>query len=54
MSLLPQALPEKILNAAIDAVAKSKAPNEKKVEWIRTQIKIREMVKARVDQVMMP
>ena len=42
---------DKELNALIDTVAKSKAPNEKKVEQIREQIKMREMVRLRRDQV---
>jgi len=43
-------LPEKMLNAAIDSLAKSKAPNEKRLEWVRNQLKIRDMVNARTDQ----
>ena len=42
---------DKELNALIDTVAKSKAPNEKKVEQIREQIKMREMFRLRRDQV---
>jgi len=44
-------MPEKMLNAAIDQMVKSSAPNENKLKWIREQIKIREMIKARSDQV---
>ena len=42
---------DKELNALIDTVAKSKAPNEKKVEQIREQIKMREMFRLRRHQV---
>lgn len=44
-------LPEKMINAAIDSLAKSKCPNEKKLSWIREQLKLREMVRVRSDQV---
>ena len=45
-----KALPEKILNAHIDAVAKSGAKNQQKINFIREQVKIREMVRIRSDQ----
>lgn len=45
-----KALPEKILNAHIDAVAKSGAKSELKINFIKEQVKIREMVRLRADQ----
>jgi len=45
-----KALPDKILNAHIDAVAKSGAKNEQKINFIKEQVKIREMVRLRADQ----
>merc|ERR1719341_2926 len=45
-----KALPEKILNAHIDAVAKSGAKNQQKIDYIKEQVRIREMVRLRTDQ----
>ena len=45
-----KALPEKILNAHIDAVAKSSAKNQQKIDFIKEQVRIREMVRLRTDQ----
>jgi len=44
-------IPEKMMNAAIDQLAKSDRPNEKKMNWIREQLKIRELHRVRGQQV---
>jgi len=43
-------LPEKMLNAAVDSLAKSNKPNEKRLEWVRAQLRNRDMFNARSDQ----
>jgi len=43
-------IPEKLINAAVDQLAKSSRPNENKLKWIREQLMIREMFKAREAQ----
>jgi len=44
-----KALPEKLLNAAIDAAAKGK-PTKERLEYIKEQVRFREMVRVRTDQ----
>lgn len=43
-------LPEKLINAAIDQVAKSNRPNEAKMKWIKEQLATRDMLRARENQ----
>jgi len=43
-------IPEKLINAAVDQLAKSSRPNENKLKWIREQLMIRDMFKAREAQ----
>jgi len=44
-------IPEKIMNATIDQLAKSNRPNENKLKWIRDQLATRDMLRAREDQI---
>jgi len=44
-------IPEKMMNAAVDQLAKSSKPNDKKLAWIREQLKIRELHRVRGQQI---
>lgn len=43
-------IPEKLINAAIDQLVKSNRPNEAKLKWIKEQLAVRDMLRAREDQ----
>jgi len=43
-------IPEKLINAAIDQLVKSNRPNEAKMKWIKEQLAVRDMLRAREDQ----
>jgi len=44
-------IPEKMMNAAVDQLAKSARPNDKKLAWIKEQLKIRELHRVRGQQI---